>query len=415
MIRLSGSIFVVVVLFLCYSVPTVSAEAKCSDPKSRLADLLISGTDSPAKIPLILIHGIHGTSDEAPVNADNQNWNEFKRIFAKSESGLSKRYALYLFQYCSDRQPVSEIAATLRDLIDAKLTDRDHVILAHSMGGLVAKSYMTEARHLSGKWKGKNGGDTTLGLITLATPHHGTPGANDLATVDGFIPDAYERVYAAAQNIYWLTKKRNDGAEIMSPNAANRSDLKWDNYDNKLDPASKDINTPLSRTNERFAPYRSKLIAYAGFSHSPLTALEIATLILDTGLANEKALRQHKALTLANIGLVSGLGNHFGEADGLVPFVSGLFCKSSPESATPPPPNYVCTTESRVRRFETGGATGEVPSSQLPNTDTLSIVRSERGFDHLDLLTNEVVLGYVIKDLTTFLPGPPKVQSKQNK
>ena len=388
-------------LFLCCSLSALSVRAVCSDPESPLAALIAPDSDSPAKTPLILIHGIHGTSDETDVTVYNRTWDGFQRVFGSSDA--AKKFSVFVFQYCSDRKNVSTIAEKLRDMIDRDLADRQHVLVAHSMGGLVAKSYMAEARHQTGSWKGKKGGETTLGLITLATPHHGTPGANDSDGMKSFVPDKYETVYRVIETIYWRTKEDKDGLTAMSPDAPNRADLRWDNFDNKLDRSSKDINTTLAKTNEIFAPFMPKLIAYAGFAETRVNPVEIAMLMLQARRANSKAQMQHNMLTLANVGLVNGLGKHFGDADGMVPYTSALFCRSETGAVRQRPKNYVCLSVARVRRFETGETTEEV--RDLPDKNTLSIVRAKGGFDHLDMLENEVVLKYVVQDLATFLKG----------
>src|SRR4029078_11231822 len=125
---------------------------------------------------------------------------------------------------------------------------------------LVAKSYMAQTEHKQGNSKGTKGGDTTLELITLATPHHGTPGANDPATFRDLVPEKYKGAFGALQNIYWLSKKA-DHLAVLPPAAANRSDLRWDNYDGKINASSTDINVELSRLNTDFEPFNSKLIA----------------------------------------------------------------------------------------------------------------------------------------------------------
>jgi hypothetical protein len=87
----------------------------------------------------------------------------------------------------------------------------------------------------------------------------------------------------------------------------------------------------------------------------------------------------------------------------MVPYFSALFCRPETASAGHRPKNYACRSDARVRRFETAPtaetANGEV--RDLPDKNTLSIFRTDRGFDHLDMLENEVVLNYVIKDLAT--------------
>src|SRR5207244_5851861 len=94
------------------------------------------------------------------------------------------------------------------------------VLLSHSMGGLIAWSYLNEL-----------GGDiTTKQLITLATPFHGTPAANEaarkaLANSISSNPVSVLACYLYADIGFWGL----DSAD--SPGKPNRSDLLYDNYD----------------------------------------------------------------------------------------------------------------------------------------------------------------------------------------
>lgn len=386
------------IVFLLFA--SANAFAVCGDASSQLSALIKQGTDDGRKVPLILIHGHQGVDSQQSVDQDVGYWNKFLAVFQQNAEASAK-FMIYNFQYCSDREPVAKIAEQLRDAVDKQLADRPHVILAHSLGGLVATSYAAETSHLSGKWKGKRGGDTILGLVTLATPHHGTPGANDASTMKKFVPRSLSAAYDAMHRIYWRSGPL--------PSAANRSDLRWDNYDGKLPANSKDINSAQAKRNAAFAPFTNKLIAYAGAVDSTLNTFEIASLILQLKLGGNGG-DDHSKLSLANVGMVNALGNKFGDADGLVPRVSGLFCRNG--SPTSKSKNFVCNSVSRVRRFEFGKA-GEVPASELPDTNTLSIVRTDRGFDHLNMLTNEVVINYALNDILSFVsPKPPTPRNK---
>lgn len=390
----------------------VNAAAKCSDAKGPIAALIRTGADAPPKIPLILIHGIQATTDEANVETDNRSWAEFLKLFNSKDSQLKSQFAVYLFQYCSDREPVAVIAEKLRDLIDLKIPDRGHVIVAHSMGGLVAKSYMGRLEHIRGHWKGKKGGETTRALITLATPHHGTPGANDPSTMKHLVPNKFEAIYNGVQQYYWRAK----GGSVRSPSRPNRSDLRWDNYDRKLDTATNDVNTDLAASNFAFEPFAPKLIAYGGITQSTLSAFDTATMLLETRFGGGKPMDEHRLLTLANVGLVNGLDRHFGDADGLVPLVSSIFCNPR-DLTSEKQPNFICNSVARVRRFESGSG-GEVPATQFPDTNTLSIIRSGRGFDHLDMITSPIVLKYLMKDLVMLAAAPnngPETKKPANK
>lgn len=412
------------IVFLCTSIFLLS-DSGLAQPRSwsktNSSLIRIGVADDPRKMPLILIHGIRGTKPCSAKNTENEYWKAFKDALSRPENqDIRESYSVYIFQYCSDVVELSQIALELRDLIDGAegLIDRNHYIIAHSMGGLVAKSYMTETVHLKGRWVGKTGGDTTLELITLATLHHGTPGANSPEALDRLFAtgsfdtilgtQSWKTLFEIANEMYWKGAAGENHPSVTDSTIPNRSDLRWDNYDFKLDAFSKDINQPLAKRNLLFQRYTSKLIAYGGFLDTTFRPLEaIKTLLEMRGTGFDNTFDTHRKLSVANYFLVNGLNKNFGFTDGLVPFKSSLFCDNeqiislSSISKQPNPKNYICRSPSRVRRFEPG-TEGEVAKSELPDAKTLSIFRIQRGYDHLDMVENPDVLSYVFRDLRAF-------------
>ncbi|MEK7676816.1 MAG: Ig-like domain-containing protein [Verrucomicrobiota bacterium] len=142
------------------------------------------------RTPLILTHGMQSSPDI---------WDTFLHYWAVSP-GLQSKFKPYLFGYSTDEfslrpgDPTTILGVSQRlgyylqerydsppDSISSGFNDKPVVILAHSMGGLVARSMM---QNYSFK-DGKRGGDKVLRLITLATPHHGSPLANNLIVYAG--------------------------------------------------------------------------------------------------------------------------------------------------------------------------------------------------------------------------------------
>ena len=131
------------------------------------------------RIPLVLVHGIL---------SDHRVWDAYAGDVT-GDAFLRRKFKPYYFEYTAfqsqilpgDPRTIRQIGAAFGDAIEgAALRDRPLSIVAHSMGGLVARSFMQE-------WTlgARRGGDRTLRLTTLATPHHGTPIADeaDLATL----------------------------------------------------------------------------------------------------------------------------------------------------------------------------------------------------------------------------------------
>lgn len=382
--------------------------AVCGTESAKLGSLVTIGDDDKKKPPLILIHGFQGVDENGDTAVLDDYWTVFIENTWKKDKALQAKYALYSFQYCSDMVDVSAIAAEFRKLLDEELPDREHVLLAHSMGGLVATAYMAEAVHTAGNWKGKTGGDVTTALITLATPHHGAPGANSPKVMEEFIPLLYKLFYPRATRIFWESTLGKGHPAVENSALPNRSDLRWDNYDGKFTSESDlaDLNTKLLRRNEVFKKYNAKLTAYAGHLSTGISALDaIGTLneMLRTGAIKTKE-NKHRVLGMANYFFVTGLSNKFKATDGMVPFDSGLFCGVPPpvttiRAAAQTSKNFVCPTDVKVRRFEPGKVAGLATKSAMPDKNTLSIFYSNNGFDHLDMLENPDVLKFVADDL----------------
>lgn len=347
--------------------------------------------DTGKKIPLILIHGIHGTEKNQTINATNGYWNVFLNRFLKdkTEDSLQSKYEIYLFQYRSDLISAYNIAFELGQAIDNVIPNRRHVILAHSMGGLVAKNYMVYYKHVSGNWKGGTGGETTLGLITLAAPHHGTPGANDSEALKDYYPSFVWRQKVENINFfYWMNSAGFFKTFVFSSNTPNRSDLRWDNYDNKI---SRDANTQLADANRLFKQYGDKIILYAGIL-KPVEPDALSAVYI-------KAADNHTKLSYADGMLYYGLNRAFGFTDGLVPYKSAMLCDYDERSLK----ELECSSRFRIRRFEFGNPRVAVP---LPDAKTLSITRTPGGFDHQEMYESGFVLQKVAEDLLNFVPKP---------
>lgn len=121
--------------------------------------------DNPsAGIPLILIHGW---------TDDRSKWDEPLRLMRESHGDWLRRFRIYRYDYDSLRA-IEENGVGLEQEIKAKLRrDEPFCIVAHSMGGLVARSAI---ENYTGTTPGLH--RRLLKLLTLATPHHSSPFAN---------------------------------------------------------------------------------------------------------------------------------------------------------------------------------------------------------------------------------------------
>lgn len=207
------------------------------------------------RTPIILIHGIHGNQqpDETDLisNLNTSYFDNFREYFQTNKhykDDFRLKYKVYRFHYVSNMYSVWEVARSLRNHIDLftnKLQgfDKQFIIIAHSMGGLVARSYMNQHDHNVGQYKGKKGGERVKRLITLATPHNGTPAANFAPRVptNELNNVAWATVMNLLDNAYWGKWSIREIYKCVHKNCiigvgeSNRSDLRWNNIDGVWD------------------------------------------------------------------------------------------------------------------------------------------------------------------------------------
>ena len=226
------------------------------------------------KTPLILIHGWNNAGVSAPPQP--AVWANFISYFERNPA-LVNRYKPYYFSFYSNTVSVSTLGGIFRDLIDSAGTAdpgfdaKKFVIVGYSIGGLIARSFMEEYRSTRGMFAGARGGERVLNLLTLSTPHHGSPLANGPARDDkvkstpgvALIVNFFEGYFYASANLQY--------------NQANRLDMLWDNYDNALDYTTfpDERNTYLTQTLNRDTTFDLRIIAYVGTIPSAL-ALDAA-------------------------------------------------------------------------------------------------------------------------------------------
>jgi pimeloyl-ACP methyl ester carboxylesterase len=288
---------------------------------------------SDTRTPLILVHGIHGAEDwdkngkldELEAVEQLAGWQRFIEYF-DSNSELNSKYKIFRFLYLSDLQPVTEIGRSFRMHLDRAISRGDMndlpvVLLAHSMGGLVSRSLMQK---YEGTAKIKK-------LITLATPHHGSPGANDTNALrklfTGGPRGAWHFLLAEFQLLYNLVSVA-DGSRwdvMMNSDHPNRSDLRWDNKGGSVLVGASDANGWLAGLNDSLKKNMAqKIITYYGYvdyqtecrkSWSSPWKIHLKTNLMP--LFNE-----HKQLCIAGAIMDAGMNYVFQANDGMVPIQS---------------------------------------------------------------------------------------------
>lgn len=145
------------------------------------------------RIPLVLVHGIdpRGLSCARAESRTFASGTWLGLVNHVRGTPLADRYQVWLYSYPT-LYPIADNARVLTRLLEEKLPGRSVVIVAHSMGGLVASEHMRTSEP-----------DHVAELMTLSTPFRGSPlaesaqsfewifrsGAGDLAPTSTFLQD----------------------------------------------------------------------------------------------------------------------------------------------------------------------------------------------------------------------------------
>lgn len=173
----------------CTIVPSGKSPAYCDtrlieEPEPVAGSSVFTIQPLGGRRPLILIHGISGTSDDVLSNLqapDNSYFAALIQNFFRSQS-FRNQYKIYRFHYPTNRYEVLQIAAALVNRVDDIPLEAPLTIVAHSMGGLLTRAALRlRIKRKTGDWVGARFGDQVEKVITLATPHHGTLAANEIA------------------------------------------------------------------------------------------------------------------------------------------------------------------------------------------------------------------------------------------
>jgi pimeloyl-ACP methyl ester carboxylesterase len=302
---------------LCFAALHALAAAPTLAPSRLNSGVEVDAAPLGARVPVILIHGLGGSGD---------GWEALLQAYARDASWRAA-FKPYTFRYASNAQDVlldpqaprsiKALGGALRDAMQAfydapaaapayGFGRRSAVLLAHSMGGLVARSMMQEHAFRDGR----RGGERVLHLITLGTPHRGSPLA------DAGIALGYQA-----------------SPEIASAFTGLIAGLAWDNHDG-LDMAAGLCNPWLAALNN-YAPmtgghhgkcgfvaanplpgFYEKIIAYAARSLQQPDVWLGGTGVYKPGSA---------PAMLVPYGYLYGSLSRSYANDGIVPFVSARF------------------------------------------------------------------------------------------
>jgi pimeloyl-ACP methyl ester carboxylesterase len=233
----------------------------------------------------ILVVFVHGAGSESK---PGYRWTRLKNFlltrFIRDEEPR-KLFEFWSFQYDSTKE-IAENAFLLRDAIHEKFGARPYIVVAHSMGGLLAE--VLYADEFSRR--------TFLGIITLGTPHHGSPFAipkmyREMASRQAFPTLKYILYWGVSNNfasaIPSPTGKNNavDPFTDFSPNVftVGHRCLAFDGFDGEIPTRTytlpfivgeeaQQLTETLSRDDRLCVPCQdSKLYTYPGLTDIPHT------------------------------------------------------------------------------------------------------------------------------------------------
>lgn len=163
-------------------IDSVGAISSAAPPDDIIPQPLFPVDTNPIgnRTPLILVHGNNGESEEL------YGWKKFIK-WTKKDSDFNSKFKMFLFEWDSE-QSNKHNGSQLGQSIDntVELQDKEIMVLAHSRGGLVARYYMNDFTVEKGAYSGQKGGEHVRYLVTLATPHRGSPAADQVWTTFSF-------------------------------------------------------------------------------------------------------------------------------------------------------------------------------------------------------------------------------------
>ncbi len=352
------------------------------------------------RIPIILLHGNY--SEFQPL----YRWEEFIKV-ANQDPSFADLFKIFLFKADSNYSNKANGLA-LGEAVQRtpELAGQDIILLAHSRGGLVARAYMNYYHIDSGPFKGKRAGDRVKYLLTLGTPHTGSPGADPVWTVFSFdwnypswlariLTDTYLKYIYSDSDVYMLWDDQE--LQIFSDTLCWYPSYFSGKEQFCLPLAS--IYSPIQDLNISES-YHHKIIAFGGYVQVQQGIYPLLTQALDldpeaNALKNQElhAVLRLGSFLMGKFPFISdaykkdGIDDSylpFQANDGLVPLNSALMIPLSTEET------FVVKERQLIYK-------PEVVKSLCPFAEC--IVLEDRMTDHLDYLDNTDLLTMILQKL----------------
>ncbi len=274
------------------------------------------------RLPLVVIHGLNNTIHSPGIAALAESLARAPRI-----AGYYRVFTLEYDTAAALDGSGEGFAAELR-----RVTGRHRfVLIGHSMGGLVARAAL--------ELYGRDGSGYDLlarcaRLITLGTPHHGTPVANS----------AWMDITLGGVPLLASLRAQAEASTGLSGALPGVRDLAWDDFDGNTPAAAKgNASAVLARLNAAFPALAAftecRYVIYGGVS----TAWPLPFALLELGGNPDLAL-QYRALGLVLAQLAVPGSDTYAAGDGIVPLTSALYLVAAPPNSPHEPVGRVTNT-----------------------------------------------------------------------
>ncbi len=221
---------------------TYTSSAANSEPSDWTYDQIHEHSAGKG-IPIILVHGNKSEAQE------KARWGTYEN-YIKNNPSAYENFDVYIWKHNTAKaigfNGNSGNAKDLSDFINVLISAKPNygsftkfIFVAHSRGGLVCRSYMNYDYDGDGKLEGNK----VLGLITLGTPHHGSPGA-----VPDWAAFSFSENYSDFVSLPFFnsTYCEGSGCEGFDIDRLGDLNLAWDNMDDVLLVASDSIFYPAN-------------------------------------------------------------------------------------------------------------------------------------------------------------------------
>jgi hypothetical protein len=279
-----------------------------SDPTYELLD---NGSFSDSirrdvtRTPLILIHGWQEISSSSCRNPYQTTWSDpqkkrFVELFLNDPDLVSK-FQVFSVHYNSMNSIISTTGPELAGLLNRSFGSSPVVVLAYSMGGLVARTAVAPPPNV-------NPANIAL-LITLATPHHGSP----LASREAF--DILRNPVFQILELALSIAAGNPSNLLIARPGAGLKDANHDGfdglqfYDLSEPPQLGNPNLVALQASESQRSAHSKYVAFAGQVQEPTVGAILRNMGYENDVIIPVASAQFDGVTIKQRALFSGLSH----------------------------------------------------------------------------------------------------------